>query len=78
MMEKIQNAVYTKELRGEAVELVIEGGLSVPGVGRRLSVASSTLRQPALRRRPLRPGHGSGAAEVLCMQGRACLTAAVV
>ena len=29
-MEKIPNAVYTKELREEAVKLVIEGGLSVP------------------------------------------------
>ena len=26
-MEKIPNAVYTKELREEAVKLVIEGGL---------------------------------------------------
>jgi transposase len=44
MMEKIPNAVYTKELREEAVKLVIEGGLSVPEVGRRLSIASSTLQ----------------------------------
>ena len=44
MMERIPRAVYTKELREEAVKLVIEGGLSVPEVGRRLSIASSTLQ----------------------------------
>jgi len=44
MMEKIPNAVYTKELREEAVKLVIEDGLSVPEVGRRLSISSSTLQ----------------------------------
>ena len=42
-MEKIPNAVYTKEFREEAVKLVIESGLSIPEVGRRLSVAPSTL-----------------------------------
>jgi transposase len=44
MMERIPNAVYTKELREEAVKLVIESGLSVPEVGRRLSIAPSTLQ----------------------------------
>jgi transposase len=43
-MERIPNAVYTNELREEAVKLVTEGGLSVPEVGRRLSIASSTIR----------------------------------
>ena len=43
-MEKIPNAVYTKEFREEAVKLVIEGGLKISEVGRRLSVSSSTLR----------------------------------
>jgi transposase-like protein len=43
-MERIPNAVYTKELREEAVKLVTEGGLSIPEVGRRLSIAPSTLR----------------------------------
>ena len=43
-MERIPRAIYTKELREEAVKLVIEDGLSIPGVGRRLSVAPSTLQ----------------------------------
>jgi transposase len=44
MMERIPNAIYTKELREEAVKLVIESGLSAPEVGRRLSIAPSTLQ----------------------------------
>jgi transposase len=43
-MERIPNAYYTKELREEAVKLITEGGLSIPEVGRRLSIAPSTLR----------------------------------
>lgn len=43
-MERIPKAIYTKELREEAVKLIAEGGLSIPEVGRRLSVAASTLR----------------------------------
>jgi len=43
-MERIPRAIYTKELREEAVKLVTEGGLSIPEVGRRLSIASSTVR----------------------------------
>ena len=43
-MERIPNAIYTKELRGEAVKLVLEGGESIPEVGRRLSIAPSTIR----------------------------------
>jgi len=43
-MERIPRAIYTKELREEAVKLVTEGGLSIPEVGRRLSVSPSTLR----------------------------------
>ena len=43
-MEKIPNAVYTKELREEAVKLVKESGLSLPEVGRRLSIPPSTIR----------------------------------
>jgi transposase len=42
-MERIPNAVYTKELRGEAVKLVKESGLSIPEVGRRLSIPKSTI-----------------------------------
>jgi len=34
-MEKIPNAVYTKELREEAVKLITEDGISIPEVGRR-------------------------------------------
>ena len=43
-MEKIPNAVYTKEFREEAVKLVTESGLSIPEVGRRLSIPTSTVR----------------------------------
>ncbi len=42
-MERIPYGKYTKEFRQEAVKLVIEGGLSIPEAGRRLSLASSTL-----------------------------------
>jgi transposase len=42
-MERIPNAVYTKELREEAVKLVTEQGLSIPDVGRRLSIPKSTI-----------------------------------
>jgi transposase len=43
-MERIPYGKYSKEFREEAVKLVIEGGLSVPEAGRRLSLAPSTLR----------------------------------
>jgi transposase len=42
-MERIPRAIYTKELREEAVKLVRESGFSIPEVGRRLSVATSTI-----------------------------------
>ena len=43
-MERIPKGIYTKELREGAVKLVTEGGLRIPEVGRRLSIAPSTLR----------------------------------
>ena len=43
-MERIPRAIYTKELREEAVKLVTDGGITIPEVGRRLSIAPSTLR----------------------------------
>jgi transposase len=43
-MERIPKGIYTKELREEAVKLVSEGGLRIPEVGRRLSIAPFTLR----------------------------------
>ncbi len=42
-MNRIPQGVYTKELKEEAVKMVTEGGLSVPEVGRRLSIAKSTI-----------------------------------
>jgi transposase len=42
-MKKIPYGIYSKELREEAVNLV-ENGLSVPEVGRRLSIPASTVR----------------------------------
>ena len=43
-MERIPRAIYTKELREEAVKLVRDSSFSIPEVGRRLSVATSTIR----------------------------------
>lgn len=43
-MERIPYGVYSKELREGAVKLVREAGLSVPEVGRRLLVPTSTVR----------------------------------
>jgi transposase len=42
-MERIPNGKYRREFREEAVRLVMEGGLSVPEAGRRLSLPPSTL-----------------------------------
>jgi len=42
-MEKVPKSVFTKEFKEEAVKMVMEGGLSIPEVGRRLSVPKSTL-----------------------------------
>jgi transposase len=42
-MERIPNAVYTKELREEAVKMITEGGLKAPEVARRLSIPKSTI-----------------------------------
>lgn len=41
--ERIPNGRYTKEFREEAVKLITEGGLKIPEVGRRLSLAPSTI-----------------------------------
>jgi transposase len=42
-MKRVPYGVYSKELREEAVKLVVERGLSMPEVGRRLSIPASTL-----------------------------------
>ena len=49
-MERIPRAIYTKEVREEAVKLLTEGGLSIPEVGRRLSLAPSTREIPSFYR----------------------------
>ena len=41
--ERIPNGRYTKEFRDEAVKLITDGGLKIPEVGRRLSLAPSTI-----------------------------------
>jgi len=41
--QRIPNARYTKEFREETVKLITEGGLEIPEVGRRLSIAPSTI-----------------------------------
>jgi len=43
-MERIPYGVYSKEFREEAVKLVTEAGLSIPEVGRRLAIPTSTVR----------------------------------
>ena len=42
-MRGVPNGRYSKEFREEAVKLVVEGKLSIPEVGRRLSLPPSTL-----------------------------------
>ena len=42
-MQRVPYGKYSKEFREEAVNLVIEGGLSVPEASRRLSLPKSTL-----------------------------------
>jgi transposase len=42
-MEKLPKSVFTKEFKEEAVNMVLEGGLNIPEVGRRLSIPKSTL-----------------------------------
>ena len=42
-MEKTPRGVFTKEFKEEAVKMVIDGGLSIPEVGRRLSLPTSIL-----------------------------------
>ncbi|WP_303722150.1 transposase [Malonomonas rubra] len=43
-MERIPRQFYTQGFRQEAVNLVINGGLSVAEVSRRLSISQQTLR----------------------------------
>ena len=43
-MERIPRRFYTQEFKEEAVSLVVDGGLTVAEVGRRLSISPQTLR----------------------------------
>ena len=43
-MERIPRRFYTQEFKEEAVSLVVDGGLTVPEVGRRLGISPQTLR----------------------------------
>ena len=43
-MERIPRQFYTNEFKHEAVSLVVDGGLTVAEVSRRLSVSQQTLR----------------------------------
>ena len=56
-MEKIPNAVYTRELREEAVKMITEGGMKASEVARILSIPKSTitycLNLPPLSRQKL-------------------------
>ena len=42
-MKGIPNGRYTKEFREEAVKMVMDGGMSLPEAGRRLSLPPSTI-----------------------------------
>ena len=42
-MERVPKVVYTMEFKEEVVKMVTEAGLSIPEVGRRVSVAKSTI-----------------------------------
>ena len=51
-MAKIPRGVFTEEFKEEAVKMVIDAGLSIPEVSRRLSLPKSTLaRRVALARK---------------------------
>ncbi len=51
-MERIPRAIYTRELREEAVKLVTEGGLSIPEVGRRVkTIKESKNKGKKLKKR---------------------------
>ncbi len=43
-MERIPRQFYTQEFKEEAVNLVVDGGLTVADVGRRLNISPQTLR----------------------------------
>jgi transposase len=42
-MERVPKGVYTKEFKEEAVRMVMEAGLGIPEVSRRLSLNKSTI-----------------------------------
>lgn len=42
-MKGIPNGRYTKEFREEAAKMVVNGGMSLPEAGRRLSLPPSTI-----------------------------------
>ena len=42
-MERIPRAVYSRELREEAVKMITEGGMKGPEVAKRLSIPKSTI-----------------------------------
>lgn len=43
-MERIPRQFYTQEFKEEAVSLVVDGGLTIAEVSRRLSISQQTLR----------------------------------
>jgi transposase len=43
-MERVPRVVYTKEFKEEAVKMVMEAGLSMPEVARRVLVSKSTIK----------------------------------
>lgn len=50
-MEKFPYGIYSDEFREQAVKLVMEDGLSMEEVGRRLSIPASTVRNWVTRQK---------------------------
>jgi len=64
-MEKIPNAVYTKEFREEAVRMVLEHNLSAYEVAQNLSIPKSTINYRVREARKGRLFFGGQCKEIL-------------
>lgn len=64
-MERIPDAVYTKELREEAVRMIMKSGLKAQEVARRLSIPKSTICLPGKGSQRMNPCKGVHLVEVI-------------
>lgn len=68
-IERIPKGKFTKEFREEAVRMVVEDNLSVPEVGRRLQLPSSTISNWVKAHREGRLGEiGKGQRELTALE----------